>query len=56
MIIIGKTKQSQNRSNEGYYHEEYNPVSLNIYGILPRVALVAPAESSVSKAEDMTYW
>ena len=56
VIIIGRTNQTQKRDDEGNYTEEYNPVSLNIYGILPRVALGAPAESSVSKDEDMTYW
>ena len=57
VIVIGRTNQTQKRDEDGnYLDDEYNPVSLNIYGILPRVALGAPNEVVETVDEDLNYW
>ena len=56
VIIVGRTNQTQKRDEDGnYLDDEFNPVSLNVYGILPRVALGAPQEA-VESDEEINYW
>lgn len=56
VIIIGRTNQTQKKDEDGnYLEDEYNPVSLNVYGILPRVALGAPQQTE-SVDEEINYW
>jgi len=56
IVIIGKTNQTQKRDGDGnYLDDEYNPVSLNVFGILPRVALGAPKEVDNSN-DEINYW
>jgi len=56
VIIVGRTNQTQKKDEDGnYLEDEYNPVSLNVYGILPRVALGAPQEA-VATDEEINYW
>ena len=58
VIIIGRTNQTQKRDEDGnYLEDEFNPVSMNIFGILPRLALGAPAEVVSSGDDDtLNYW
>jgi hypothetical protein len=58
VIIIGRTNQTQKRDEDGnQLEDEWNPVSLNVYGILPRVALGAPNEVIETDADDsLSYW
>ena len=57
VIIIGRTNQSQKRDEDGnYLEDEWNPVSLNIYGIFPRVALGAPNEEKGDSNNDVDFW
>ena len=54
--MIGRTNQTNKRDEDGnYIEDEYNPVSINVYGILPRVALGAPQEA-VESSEEISYW
>ena len=56
VIIVGRTNQTQKKDEDGnYLEDEYNPVSVNVYGILPRVALGAPQEA-VATDEEINYW
>jgi len=58
IIVIGRTNQTQKRDDDGnYIEDEYNPVSINVYGILPRVALGAPNVIVKDESEDsLNYW
>ena len=56
IVIIGRTNQSNKKDEDGnFIEDEYNPVSINVFGILPRVALGAPTETS-EKDEVINYW
>ena len=56
VIIIGRTNQTQKRDEDGnYLDDEWNPVSLNVFGILPRVALGAPNEET-AEDNDVDFW
>ena len=58
IIIIGRTNQTQKRDEDGnYLEDEWNPVSINVYGILPRVALGMPDAVVETESEDsLNYW
>jgi hypothetical protein len=59
VIVIGRTNQSRKKDSDGnVLEDEWNPVSLNVYGILPRIALgVAPeVEEANSGDEELSYW
>tara|TARA_R100000353_G_scaffold173555_1_gene140030 strand:+ start:1449 stop:2693 length:1245 start_codon:yes stop_codon:yes gene_type:complete len=58
IIVIGRTNQTLKRDEDGnQLEDEWNPVSMNVYGILPRVALGAPNEVVESTDdESLTYW
>jgi hypothetical protein len=57
VIIIGRSNQTLKRDEDGnYLEDEWNPVSLNIFGILPRVALGAPNEESGDSNNDVDFW
>ena len=59
VIVIGRTNQSRRKDSDGnVLDDEWNAVSLNVYGILPRIALgAAPAETEVESAdEELSYW
>ena len=56
VIIVGRTSQTNKRDEDGnYLEDEYNPVSLNVFGLLPRVALGAPQEVTETN-EEVNYW
>ena len=56
VILIGRTNQTQKKDDDGtYLEDEFNPVSINVYGILPRVALGAPVEVA-GEGEEISYW
>ena len=56
VIIIGRTNQTQKKDDDGnYLDDEWNPVSLNVFGILPRVALGAPNEEGAVD-NDVDFW
>lgn len=59
VIVIGRTNQTRRKDSDGnVLDDEWNPVSLNVYGILPRIALgAAPVETEVESAdEELSYW
>ena len=57
VIIIGRSNQSQKKDEDGnYIEDEWNSVSLNIFGILPRVALGAPNEEQGDNTNDVDFW
>jgi hypothetical protein len=58
VIVIGRTNQSPKKDSDGnQIEDEMNPVSMNIYGILPRVALGAPQETQSKEGDDtLNYW
>jgi len=57
VIIIGRTNQTLKRDSDGnQLEDEWNPVSMNIFGILPRVALGAPTESKTNEDDSLNYW
>jgi hypothetical protein len=57
VIIIGRSNQSQKKDDDGnYIEDEWNSVSLNIFGILPRVALGAPNEEQGDNTNDVDFW
>lgn len=58
VIIIGRTNQSRKKDGDGnVLQDEWNSVSLNVYGILPRIALgVAPEVEESSEDEELSYW
>tara|TARA_R110000737_G_C14595391_1_gene488225 strand:+ start:824 stop:2068 length:1245 start_codon:yes stop_codon:yes gene_type:complete len=58
VIIIGRTNQSPKKDSDGNkIEDEMNPVSFNIFGILPRVALGAPQETKSNESDDtLNYW
>lgn len=58
VIVIGRTNQSKKKDSDGnVLDDEWNPVSLNVYGILPRIALgVAPEVEESNDNEELSYW
>ena len=58
VIIIGRTNQTQKKDDNGNTLEgEWNPVSINLYGVLPRVALGNPEAPETNDEENsIEYW
>ena len=57
VIIIGRTNQTYKKDADGVPTEELNPVTINLYGVFPRIATGAVAESVVlDNDEDIEFW
>ena len=55
IIVIGRTNQTQRKDEDGNYTDEWNPVSINLFGIMPRIALGTPTVDDDSSS-DVDYW
>ena len=55
VILLGRTNQTQKKDGDGnYLDDEWNPVSINLYGVYPRVAL---GNANVSEdVDDVDFW
>ena len=58
VIIIGRTNQSQKKDEDGMPIEgEYNPVTINLYGVYARIATGAVAEDvEINGDEEIEFW
>ena len=58
VIIVGRTNQTQKKDENGnVLEDEWNPVSINLYGVYPRVALGnAEVPEIDSEENDIDYW
>ena len=58
VIIVGRTNQTQRKDENGnVLEDEWNPVSINLYGVYPRVALGNAEVPEISSEEnDIDYW
>ena len=58
VIIVGRTNQTQRKDENGnVLEDEWNPVSINLYGVYPRVALGnAEVPEIDSEENDIDYW
>tara|TARA_R110002110_G_scaffold14868_10_gene68147 strand:+ start:1605 stop:2834 length:1230 start_codon:yes stop_codon:yes gene_type:complete len=55
IIVIGRTNQTQRKDEDGNYTDEWNPVSINLFGVMPRIALGTPTVDD-STSSDVDYW
>ena len=58
VIIIGRTNQTRKKDADGVPIDgEFNPVTINLYGVLPRIATGAVVENVVmDNDEDIEFW
>jgi len=58
VIIVGRTNQTQRKDENGNtLEDEWNPVSINLYGVYPRVALGNAEVPEINSEEnDIDYW
>ena len=54
IIVVGRTNQTNKKDDDGNFTEEWNPVSINLFGVIPRVSLGAPEAEDDST--DVDYW
>tara|TARA_R100000315_G_scaffold62349_1_gene43416 strand:- start:3129 stop:4364 length:1236 start_codon:yes stop_codon:yes gene_type:complete len=56
VILLGRTNQTQKKDENGnYLDDEWNPVSINLYGVYPRVAL-GNANVAEEVNDDVDFW
>ena len=57
VIIIGRTNQTQKKDADGTPTGELNPVTINLYGVFPRIATGAVVEDvTLENDEDIEFW
>jgi len=56
VIIVGRTNQTQKKDDDGMPIDgEYNPVSINLYGVFARTSMGA-VEEVEDAGEDLNFW
>ena len=58
VIVIGRTNQTQKKDSEGVPIDgEYNPVSINLFGVYARIAMgTTPEETVLEDDTDIEFW
>tara|TARA_Y100000593_G_scaffold17268_1_gene34553 strand:+ start:25383 stop:26618 length:1236 start_codon:yes stop_codon:yes gene_type:complete len=56
VVLLGRTNQTQKRDTDGnYLDDEWNPVSINLFGVYARVAL-GNANVDADSDDDVDFW
>ena len=56
VIVVGRTNQTQKKDDDGMPIDgEYNPVSINLYGVYVRTSMGA-VEEVEEAGEELTFW
>ena len=57
VIIVGRSNQTQKKDENGIpIPNEFNSVSINLFGVLPRVIVGAVNTPANDESDDINYW
>ena len=57
VVVVGRTNQTQKKDENGMPLDgEYNPVTINLYGVYARTATGVVVEDVEEDGESMEYW